>query len=404
LTLKNIELEKAIKIINESVNPINSMENIKLKDGIGRILSKDYYADIDNPPFDRSPLDGFALRSIDTLKANKDNPIDFKVIDTVYAGNVSNLELGKNECIRIMTGAKMPLGSDCVIRLEDVVEENNSVKIDISLSQHENYVFKGEDIEKGDLLIEKNTKLNSVHLGILGSMGKGNIEVFKKPKIGILGTGDELIPYNKQLTDGKIYDTNGTMIGGRLKELGYEHQIIETSKDDPYIVGDTILDNINNFDLILTTGGVSVGDKDIFHDVIDIINGDQKFWKVKIKPGTPVMYSLVKGKPILSLSGNPFAALTTFELLGRPLISKLCKDETIKPKKVTGILENEFPKDSLKMRRFVRCLYKEGKVYLPESDHSSGKMLSMIDCNGILDMKKGMKNLKTKDEIEVFLL
>lgn len=404
MTLKNIELEEAIEIILDSVEPIYETEKINLKQGIGRILAKDYFAKMDNPPFDRSPLDGFALRSIDTREAGEDNSIEFKVIDRVYAGEVSSLELKEKQCIRIMTGGKMPKGSDCVIRFEDVIEEEDRIRINNKLSRHENYVFKGEDIKKDQLLVEKNAKLNFVHLGVLGSMGEGSIEVLRKPRLGILGTGDELVSYDRKLPEGKIYDTNGTMLGGRMEELGYDYRIIETTEDKPKEVGEKILENIDDLDLIITTGGVSVGDKDIFHEVIELINGERKFWRVKVKPGTPVMYSLVKNKPVLSLSGNPFAALTNFELLARPLLSKLSQDKTIETKRVKGIMKNNFPKGSLRIRRYVRCLYEDGNIYLPMEGHSSGKILSMVGCNGLIDMKLGMKDLKIGDEVEVVLI
>lgn len=404
MTLKNIELEEAIKIIKDNVKPIEDIEEINLRDGVGRILAADYFAKMNNPPFDRSPLDGFALRSVDTFEADGNNSINFNLIDTVYAGDVSKFKIHKNECIRIMTGGKMPEGSDCVIRLEDVETYGDIVKINRKLSHHENYIFEGEDIEKGELLIKKNTRLNFAHLGVLGSMGEGRIKVLRKPKIAILGTGDELVSYDEVLPDGKIYDTNGTMLGGRINELGFDYTIINTSEDNPKVVGDSILKNISDFDLIITTGGVSVGDKDIFHEVIDLINGEKIFWRVRIKPGTPVMFSIINSKPVLSLSGNPFAALTNFELLGRVLISILSNDDTVSLKRVKGIMKNDFLKGSLKIRRFVRCFYENGEVFLPMEGHSSGKMLSMVGCNGLVDMKQGMNGLAVGDEVEVVLI
>lgn len=402
--LTKIELEKAVEIVLSSVKEIQDIEKIPLREATGRILAKDYYAPMNNPPFDRSPLDGYAIRAEDSKGASKENPVYLEEIDKVYAGEVSNEKLDKFQCIRIMTGGKMPEGSNSVIRLEDIEKEGNKIAITQELKPYDNYVFAGEDIKKGDLLMKSHSKLTFAHLGVLGSMGEKYVEVKRKPKVGILSTGDELISYGQPLEDGKIYDTNGTMLASRLEEMGLVCQILESSKDEVEEVSNLILENIDEFDLIITTGGVSVGDKDIFHSVIDNIGGTKKFWRVNIRPGTPMMFSILGDKPILSLSGNPFAALTNFELVGRPLLYKLSGDESINIRKVKGVLKDSYPKNSMKTRRIIRCKYEEGSIYLPDEGHSSGKMLKMIGCNGLIDMKKGREPLKSGDKVEVFLI
>lgn len=404
MSLENLELEDAIKHILETIEEIEELEEVDLEEGLGRVLGEDFYAPINNPPFDRSPLDGFALRSEDTKGAGKESPVELELVDVVYAGYVSDKPLEKNQCIRLMTGSKMPEGSDCVIRLEDVVDKKDSILVDMELSRHENYIFKGEDIKEGSLLMKKGERLSFSHIGVLASMGQDKIRVLRKPRIAILGTGDELVGCGEPLPDGKIYDSNGAMLGGRIRELGFDYDRIRTSEDDPSLVGEVILRHIDDYDLIITTGGVSVGDKDIFHQVIDLIDGKRIFWRVRIKPGTPVMYSIIGNKPLLSLSGNPFAALTNFELLGRPLIAKLSGDNSIETRSVMGQMEDGFPKGSMGIRRFVRCIYRDGKVHLPNGEHSSGSLSSMIGCNGLIDMKKGYKNLEPGDEVEVILL
>lgn len=403
IALKNIELEKALEIILDSVESIGDIEEVELEDGLGRILAEDFYAPMDNPPFDRSPLDGFALRAEDTYMASQSNPVTFKVIDRVYAGTTSDKRLESFEAIRIMTGGKMPLGSDCVIRLEDSLEDGENVIIRKTLKPFENYCYRGEDIKSGELLLNKMTKLSAIHLGVLGSMGQDRIKVIRRPRIGILVTGDEIIEYTSPLIDGKIYDTNGIMLGSRLRELGFDYVKIKTQGDDPESVGNSIVENIDDLDLLITTGGVSVGDKDIFHEVIDLIEARQLFWRVKIKPGTPVMYSIFKDRPILSLSGNPFAALATFELLARPLIGKLSLDSSIETRRVRARLLREFKKIS-KNRRFIRGIYRDGDIDLPEGGHSSGMLLSMKDCNALIDIEAGNKGLKKFEEVGVVLL
>lgn len=404
MTVKDIELEEALDLILESLEPIDDLEEVDLEEGLGRVLGEDFYAPLANPPFDRSPLDGFALRSKDTRGLSRENTKLFKLVDIVYAGGVSSKVLAEDECIRIMTGGKMPEGSDAVIRLEDVVERDGEIILSQELGHHENYVFKGEDIEEGQLLIEGGTRLNFSHIGVLASMGQARLKVVRRPRIAILGTGDELVRSGESLPDGKIYDSNSAMLGARIRELGLDYRRITSQEDDPSLVGATILKHIGDFDLMITTGGVSVGDKDIFHQVIEMIDGDRIFWRVRIKPGTPVMYSMIQGKPLLSLSGNPFAALTNFELLGRPLLAKLSQDQGIATRRVKGKMVDSFPKGSMGIRRFIRCIYREGEISLPGGEHSSGSLSSMLGCNGLIDMRKGYRKLELDDEIEVVLI
>lgn len=399
----NIELEKALEIIDKSLVDAYDFEYVRIEDALGRITSEDFFAPMDNPPFDKSPLDGFALRAIDTKYASKDNPIEFKVIDSIYAGYTTHKELKAFETIRIMTGAKMPLKSDCVIKLEDVDEKGKNIIIRKSLTPYANYCFRGEDIKTGTLLLKKHTKLNAVDLGVLGSMGQRNIKVFKKPIIGVLVTGDEIIGRDYPLTDGKIYDTNGILITSRLKELGFEAKLIDSKKDYIDSISQSIISNIKNIDFLITTGGVSVGDKDIINEVIEHINAKRLFWKLKFKPGTPAMYSLFEEKPVLSLSGNPFAALATFELLARPILANLSHDESINTKRVKGKVVKEFNKKSVN-RRFIRAIYDNGMVDFPGKGHSSGMFLSMKDCNALIDIEAGNTGLTKGEEVEVVLL
>lgn len=404
--LYNIKFEKAKELIEEKVLKLNTKEKVKIEDALGRIIVEDVYAPMSNPPFDKSPLDGFALRHIDTKGAKINHEKGFEVIDVVWAGNVSKRELDKDQTIRIMTGAKMPKGADCIIRIEDVEEIKDGIIINKELKEYENYCFMGEDIKKEDLLIRKSTKLNSIHLGVLSSMGIDFVEVYKKPRIKILVTGNEVTRAGNSLEDGKIYDTNGIMLSSRLKELGYTCEVLNILEDNIDDVGDLIISEMDDFDLLITTGGVSVGDKDIINEVIDYIGAHQVFWRVKMKPGTPIMLStLDEGKKaIVSLSGNPFAALVNFEIMVRDVMYRMYEDLDLIAEEVTGIMLDEFNKKS-KVRRYIRCIYKDGYVKLPSSDkHASGMLNSMADCNALMEIEAGNEGIFKDDKVKVFLL
>lgn len=401
--MKNIELGLAIEIMLNSIQEIKDVEVLSTRDSLNRILAEDIYAPMNNPPFDKSPLDGFAIRGEDTENTYLDKPVEFQVIDTVYAGTTSKMILGQFEAIRIMTGAKMPEGSNAVIRLEDVIENKDTINISKQIKPFSNYCYKGEDVKIGELLMKKYSPLNAIHLGVLSSMGIRRVNVFRKPVIGILVTGDEVTEIDSELEEGKIFDSNEMLLCSRLNELGISNLKIDKQKDNVDQVCNSIDNNIDKLDLLITTGGVSVGDKDIFHGVIEKLGAKQLFWRVNIQPGTPLMYSIYKNKPILSLSGNPFASLATFEILGRPLISKLSSDMRLETKRVKATLLSDFTKVS-KNRRFIRAIYNEGEVLLPYGGHSSGMLLSMANCNALIDIEAGNRGIKKGSQVDIVLL
>lgn len=401
--MENIELEIALKVIGESIKKINDKEIINLEDARDRIIAQDIYAPINQPPFNRSPLDGYALKSADTIDANKNNPIKLRVIDEVFAGQPINTTVKQKEAIRIMTGAEIPEGADCIIRQESTNYGMKEVEIYSELNEYENYCFAGEDVKKGSKLISKGEKLTYVHIGLLATMGISKILVAKKPIVGIISTGDEIISGGQPLTRGKIYDSNRITISMRLMDFGCEIFSSKIVGDDAHKVSEEINNMIDKVDVVITTGGVSVGKKDIMHDVIKEISANRLFWRVRMKPGTPAIYSIYKNKPILSLSGNPFAAIATFEIMGKELIYKLTGDNDLKQTRLKSVMEDDFFKFS-KGRRIVRGIYKNNKVYLPKGGHSPGMMASMLGCNCLIDIKPGTKQLLRGDEVDIILI
>lgn len=401
--MENIELELALQLIGDTVNEISSTEKINIEESRGRIIGEDIYAPINQPPFNRSPLDGYALRAEDTVGACKSNPIKLKVVDEVFAGGNISTSVKNNEAIRIMTGAEIPEGADCVIRQENTNYSMEEVEIYDELKKYENYCFAGEDVKKGSKLISKGEKLTYIHIGLLATMGITQVLVKRKPRIGILSTGDEIVSSGKPLSKGKIYDSNRITISMRLMDFGCEIVSSKIIEDEVCQVSKEINNLIDKVDVIITTGGVSVGKKDIMHEVINKINADRLFWRVRMKPGTPAIYSIYKKTPILSLSGNPFAAIATFEIMGKELIYKLSGDEDLKQIRIKSVMEDNFLKES-KGRRIVRGIYKNNKVYLPQGGHSPGMMASMLGCNCLIDIKPGTKQLLKGDEVDIILI
>ena len=393
-----ISLEEAIDILDENVKAIGT-EEIDLINATGRVLAEDVYSLIDNPPFNKSAMDGYAI-----LAENSGSNDKIKIIDKVFAGEVSNYEVTNKTAIRIMTGAPIPNGANAVIKQEDTIKNDEEhITLTKKIKANDNICFKGEDIKKGSKLIEIGEKLSHVHIGIIASMGYEKVKVLRKTKVALISTGHEVICGGIPLTEGKIYDSNRRMIAARLEELGCDVVLAEVMGDDENLIANEIKNIMNDVDVVFTTGGVSVGKKDIMHQVIQILHAKRIFWRVNMKPGTPAIYAVYENKPLLCLSGNPFAAIATFELMGKQLLYKLGQDPGLREVRKEAILQDEFLKES-RGRRLIRAIYDEGRVYLPKGGHSSGILGSMVGCNCLIDIKPGTPKLDKGEKVEVVLL
>lgn len=398
-----VTVEEAINIMLETTPIIKEIETVALLKSGGRILAVDMAAPIDQPPFNRAPVDGYACKAEDTMGASKEEPVKLKVVAEIHAGDYKEMVLQKGEAVRIMTGAAIPEGCDCCIRQESTNYGEEEVEFYEALKPFDNYCYQGEDFKKGTVLLTKGIKLGYVEIGILASMGYSEIPVYKKPKVALLTTGDEVTTPGQRLLPGKIYNSNLSLLVARMMELGIEVGHIITPPDDARAVAGAIAQVAPDVDVILTTGGVSVGKKDILHEALPLLGAKRLYWRVKLQPGTPVIYSIYKDKPVISLSGNPFGAITTFELLVRPVLAKMGQEESLLTFKGEGIMRDAFPKVS-KNRRYIRAIYKEGKVSLPKGLHASGILSSMIGCNCLVEIPAGTKGLEIGDQVVVVRL
>ena len=396
-------LETAIETLLDEISPVTRTRLVSLERAAGSISAQNVYAAVDMPPFDRSPLDGYALRSGDTVGASRDHPVKLKVIAEVPAGSVWHGTVAGGEAVRIMTGGMLPRGADCVAMQEDTDDGEHEVEIYAPVKHMGNICVKGEDVKKGTEILALNVLISYAHVGVLASVGYGRVLVRDRIRVGLLSTGDELTLPGEYLEPGKIYNSNLFMLAGRMEQLGASVTSLYIAEDKAEEVCRMIDREIDGVDVFFTTGGVSVGRRDIMHDVIARLKAKKLFWKVALKPGTPVLAAIYRNKPLICLSGNPFAALTNFELLGRPVLYKLSGDDRLKHVRVSGVMEDNFPKSS-HQRRFIRGLYNEGRVKLPDHNHSSGALMSMIGCNCLIDVPEESPGLKTGDRVELLML
>lgn len=396
-----ISVEEALALIAQHTRPLPPEERRGM-DLLGRTLAQDVAAPMSQPPFDRSPLDGYALVSADTAEAGEDSPVRLEVADTIYAGGWPKGPVCSGQCARIMTGAPIPEGADCVIRLEDT-DQGDPVTIRQRMKRHENYCFAGEDYRRGDTLLPAGTALDAPALGLLAGAGlwETPLAVFPRPRVLLLSSGDELAGPGEVLRPGQIYDSNRPQLAARCRELGLTADD-GSLPDDPRKAADALRQGAARYDCVITTGGVSVGDRDIFHQALPLAGAERIFYRVKLKPGTPMMFSLLEGKPLLSLSGNPFAAAATFELFVRPLLARLAGRTEWKPVAFTAPLAVPFAKAS-GGRRFIRGRYEDGAVRLPEG-HSSGQLRSSVGCNCLVDIPARSPALEAGTQVRVILL
>ena len=394
-----ISLEQAAALMTGGLSPLGP-ETLPLGAALGRTLAADVAAPMDQPPFDRSPLDGYALRAADIAGASREHPVRLPVADTLYAGDAADSPLPPGQAVRIMTGAMLPPGCDCVLPQEDT-DRGDPVSIYAALPPLKNYVYQGEDYRAGSLLLPAGTRLDAAALGLLSSAGITEVALCRRPKVGLLTTGDEVVEPGQPLPPGKIYGSNGALLAARLAELGVP-VFCRHAADAPAAVAKAMDKMLADCDLLITAGGVSVGDRDIFHQALPLLGAERVFWKVDLKPGTPAMFSRYGGRPILSLSGNPFAAFTTFELLARPLLAALAGEPRLLPRQRQAVLTTPYDKPSPR-RRFLRGRYEDGAVALPQG-HSSGQLASLVGCSCLVELPAGTPPVEAGQQVQVWLL
>lgn len=401
--MEKLSVEQALEEILKYTTVITDTEDVHLLHVSGRILACDMAASFDNPPFDRSPIDGYACKAADLTDASREHPAKLEVIREIDAGQYSTEEIQKGQAVRIMTGAAIPPGCDCCVRQEDTDYGETQVCIYRPEKPWGNYCFSGEDFKKGDVLLKKGSRLSFVEAGVLAGMGYTQATVYRRPRAALFTTGDEVVLPGQPLPPGKIYNSNQTLLASRLLDFGVELVHVRDIPDDPSVMAEALKKATQEADVIFTTGAVSVGKKDIMHEALDLAGAKRIFWGVAVKPGMPTLFSVCDGIPILSLSGNPFGVAVITELLARPMIQKMKQDDALKLVRVTGTMADTFGKPS-KGRRFVRAFWEAGTFHLPDGLHSNGVLASMTGCNCLIDIPADSPVLKSKDTAEAVLL
>ena len=405
-----LPFEDAIATVLDAVKVTTSKEIRFLDSAIGYILAEDIKATFNYPIFDYSAMDGFAVRSEDIKTASPNNPVRLKIIGTVSAGEFTEEELPPKAAYKIFTGAPIPPGADAVVEIEKVQIENGYVVISEPINLGANVRKAGEYAKLGDIVAKKGEELTPGKIGVLASFGYGKVKVFSKPKVGILSTGTEIRePCEPLLKPGEIYNTNSYSLVAAVNQNGGIATNLGNISDDYETLKGFLKENLPRFDIFITTGGVSMGEKDYVQMVVKDLGIDIKFHKIRVKPGKPTLFGTYdNGKRLFfGLPGNPVSALVNFYILVYPALRKLQGAKDLFKPKIKAILTEDFKRKNAKRREFIRVnlhFGEDGTVYAtPYWNTSSGDILSMGFANGVGIVYEGINEIKKDEPIEVIM-
>lgn len=398
-------LEDALKTVLGAVSVLGA-EKVSLLDALGRVLAEDIIAERDNPPWDNSAMDGFAVRHEDIKQAHAvTTPTMLTVIEDVPAGKFPAKAVGKGEAIRIMTGAPIPKGADTVLKVEDTENQPTWVKVFKEEKKGANIRPQGEDVRKGDCIIPKGKAIRPAEAGMLAILAKPFVFVSQRPRVAILSTGDELADLDERFSEEKIVNSNSYGIAAAVQEAGGLPMLLGIAKDRPDDLKAKISQGVNA-DFLVLSGGVSMGDYDFTKPVFQELGGEMNFWKLAIRPGQPVAFGKIGKTLAFGLPGNPVSSMVTFEQLVRPAILKMCGSQVLARPVVQAIFQEKFSKRPDR-RHFLRgILWMENGMLMVRTTGSqgSGILTSMVKANGLIDIPVEVEKLKPGDVVNVQVL
>lgn len=373
-------------------------EDVELLAGLGRVISEDIYAPWDMPAADNSAMDGYAF-SHEALQGNF-----LKVTGFLPAGTERTVPVNAGEAIKIMTGAPIPPGCDTVVPIENVELVADGIKLKGNVSSGSHIRKKGENTREGDLLITSGTVLGPQELGMIVSIGKNSQSVYRTPTVAVIATGDELVDAGTTPDSATKINSNSYCIAAQVLESGATPVMLGIARDNRDSTREKIMAGLQA-DLIITSGGVSTGDRDYVKEVIEELGGEILFWKVNMKPGKPFAFALLNGKAIFALPGNPVAAMITFEQFVRPALLKMMGQQRIFRAIVKATVTEPFKNSSDRPQLILSKVTMNNGSYFAETtgDQNSSNLAIMLQANGVVEVAPD-EVITTGSEVEVKLL
>lgn len=394
-----ISYNQALEIVLESVTALPSVQ-LPLTEAAGLILATPALARWDTPRWDNSAMDGFAL-SAATLKPQA----KLKIVGAAYAGHPYNEQLQAGEAIRITTGAPLPATADSVIPVEDTNETDGYLCLQRSIKQGQHVRYRGEEYRTAEPLLKAGSLLSAGAIGLLSSAGIDQVEVIRKPRVAIFSTGDELVELGQVPGPGQIINSNLQFLIARVHECGCLPIPLGIGADRSENL-DKILDQAISADLIISTGGVSVGEKDLVQETLEQRGFERKFWQVAMKPGKPVLFGNLKTKPCFGLPGNPAATAATFELLVRPALRRMAGQSESRPEMRCATLAHEIKGGgNRQLFLWCRCEWRDNGYWVEVPQRQgSGQTRSVQGANALLSLPTGVDSIAAAEQVEVILL
>ncbi len=401
---ESISVDEARAIILDSVVRMGG-EKLPITEGLGRILAESIASPWDLPPLDNSAMDGFAIRAVDVGRATLAQPASLEVIDELPAGRLPTTSLRPGTAIRIMTGAATPEGADAVVRVEDTRSEGATVLIKSAVQPGENVRRAGEDVRRGEEVLAAGAALTPAAIAMAASVGRSFVRVVQRPRVAILSTGDELVEVDGSRKHGRIVASNLYALEALVRECGAFPLSLGVAADREEAIEASLREALIA-DAIITTGGVSVGDYDWVKGVLARLGTEMKFWRVAMKPGHPLAFGALGGKPVFGLPGNPVSCMISFEQFVRPALLRMMGHRHLRRPSVPALLQ-----ETLHQRpgrtSFLRALVsRDGEAFRVRlaGNQSSGALLPMVRANGLLVFPAHLSELREGDLTQVEII
>lgn len=399
-----IPVQKALNVILDQIQRIGT-EKTALLDSRGRILAEPVVSNRDHPPWNNSAMDGYAVRHGDLSGAAEQQPVILDVVEEIAAGVLPQKTVKRGQASRIMTGAPVPEGADAVVRVEDTRAEGNRVRVNQPVQAGENIRLRGEDIQAGNVVLAQNSLIGAAEVGLLASVGRSQVRVYQRPRVAILATGNELADLDDEIGPNKIMNSNGYAVAAQVMEAGGVPVLLGIARDSREELSDCLMQGLSA-DLMVISGGVSVGAYDFVKEVLGELGVTLSFWKVAMKPGEPLAFGMLHAKPVFGLPGNPVSTMVTFEQFVRPALRKMQGHSLLFRPVIEAVLMERITKNPGKTH-FLRAVVKKTEdryqVWTTGSQ-SSGVLTSMAKANALIIFPLESADLEKGRTVKVQLL